>query len=58
MLSLALLFLFIALIAAVFGFGGIAVAFVGIARILFFIFLVIFLVTLFMEFAMGSGFVP
>ncbi|HET8995840.1 MAG TPA: DUF1328 domain-containing protein, partial [Acetobacteraceae bacterium] len=40
MLKLALFFLVIALIAAVFGFTGIASAAVGIAKILFFIFLV------------------
>ncbi len=48
MLQLALLFLIIALIAAVFGFGLIASAAADIAKILFFIFLVIFVVTLIM----------
>ncbi|MFP3384910.1 MULTISPECIES: DUF1328 domain-containing protein [Tritonibacter] len=42
MLGWALTFLVIALIAAVFGFGGIASASAGIAQILFFIFLVLF----------------
>ncbi len=46
MLQWALAFFIIALIAAVFGFGGIAVAAAGIAKILFFIFLVLFLVAL------------
>lgn len=46
MLNWALVFLVIALIAAAFGFGGIAVAATGIAKILFFIFLVLFLVSL------------
>jgi uncharacterized membrane protein YtjA (UPF0391 family) len=46
MLNWALMFLVIALIAAVFGFGGIAVAAAGIAKILFFIFVVLFLVSL------------
>jgi uncharacterized membrane protein YtjA (UPF0391 family) len=46
MLQWALGFFIIAIIAAVFGFGGIAVAAAGIAKILFFIFLVLFLVTL------------
>jgi uncharacterized membrane protein YtjA (UPF0391 family) len=46
MLRWALAFFIIALIAAVFGFGGIALAAVGIAKILFFIFLVLFLVAL------------
>jgi uncharacterized membrane protein YtjA (UPF0391 family) len=45
MLHWTLTFLVIALVAALFGFGGIAVAAAGIARILFFIFLVLFLVS-------------
>ncbi|MGA9730648.1 MAG: DUF1328 family protein, partial [Candidatus Acidiferrales bacterium] len=44
MLQWALAFFIIALIAAVLGFGGIAVAAAGIAKILFFVFLVLFLV--------------
>lgn len=48
MLNWALAFLLIAILAAVFGFTGIAVASAGIAKILFFVFLVIFLVTLVM----------
>jgi uncharacterized membrane protein YtjA (UPF0391 family) len=48
MLHYALVFFLIALVAAVFGFGGIAVASAGIAKILFYLFLVIFLVTLVM----------
>ena len=51
MLGWALAFFIVALIAAVLGFGGIAVASAGIAKLLFFIFLVIFLVTL----VMGLG---
>ena len=46
MLRWTLTFLVIALIAALFGFGGIAVAAAGIARILFFISLVLFLVSI------------
>jgi uncharacterized membrane protein YtjA (UPF0391 family) len=46
MLRLALLFLVVALIAAVFGFGGIAIASAEIAKILFFVFLVLFVVAL------------
>ena len=42
----ALIFLVVALLAALFGFGGIAAESMGIARILFFIFLVLFIVTL------------
>ncbi len=46
MLRWALAFFVVALVAAVFGFLGIAVAAAGIARLLFFIFLVLFLVSL------------
>ena len=46
MLSWALTFLVIAIIAAVFGFGGIASTAAGIAQILFVIFLALFLVSL------------
>jgi uncharacterized membrane protein YtjA (UPF0391 family) len=48
MLNWALAFLLIAIIAAVFGFTGIAVASAGIAKILFFVLLVVFLVVLIM----------
>jgi uncharacterized membrane protein YtjA (UPF0391 family) len=48
MLYYALVFFLIALVAAAFGFGGIAGASIGIAKILFFLFLVVFLVTLVM----------
>ena len=50
MLSWALVFLVVALIAAVLGFGDIAGAATGIAKILFFVFLVIFLISLLMNF--------
>ena len=46
MLRLALFFFVISLIAAVFGFSGIAVATAEIARLLFFVALVIFAVLL------------
>jgi uncharacterized membrane protein YtjA (UPF0391 family) len=46
MLHWALVFLIVALIAAAFGFGGIAASSAGIAKILFFIFLVLFVVSL------------
>jgi uncharacterized membrane protein YtjA (UPF0391 family) len=46
MLGWAVVFLIIALVAAVFGFGGIAVAAAGIAKLLFFIFLVLFIISL------------
>ena len=44
MLYWAIVFLIIALIAAAFGFGGIAGAAAGIAKILFFVFLALFLI--------------
>ncbi|GAA0831664.1 MAG: DUF1328 domain-containing protein [Cupriavidus sp.] len=45
MLYYALVFFIVALVAAIFGFGGIAAGAVEIAKILFFIFLVVALVT-------------
>lgn len=46
MLSWALTFLVIALVAAVLGFGGIAGTAAGIAKVLFLVFLVLFIVSL------------
>jgi uncharacterized membrane protein YtjA (UPF0391 family) len=46
MLSWALTFLVVAIIAGVFGFTGIYVAAAGIAKVLFFVFLVLFIVSL------------
>ena len=46
MLGWAVVFLIIALMAAIFGFGGIAAASAGIAKLLFFIFLVLFVISL------------
>lgn len=46
MLRWALGFFLVAIVAAIFGFGGIAVAAAGIAKILFFLFLVLFLLAL------------
>src|SRR5439155_13402738 len=46
MLHYAVVFFVIALIAALFGFGGIAAGAVEIAKVLFFIFLVLFIVSL------------
>jgi uncharacterized membrane protein YtjA (UPF0391 family) len=51
MLRWSAIFLVIAIVAAVFGFGGIALAAAGIARILFFVFLILFLVSLISGFA-------
>jgi uncharacterized membrane protein YtjA (UPF0391 family) len=46
MLRFAILFFVIAIIAALFGFGGIAAGATEIAKILFFVFLVLFIVSL------------
>lgn len=46
MLNWALTFLVLALLAAIFGFGGVASASMGIAKVLFFIFLVLFVISL------------
>lgn len=46
MLRLAIAFFIIALIAAIFGFGGISAAAVDIGQVLFFIFLVLFVLAL------------
>jgi uncharacterized membrane protein YtjA (UPF0391 family) len=48
MLHYALVFLVLGLIAALFGFTGIAGASIGIAKILFFVFIAIFVVMLLM----------
>ena len=48
MLRWAILFLIVAIIAAVFGFGGIAAAATDIARLLFVVFLALFVIALFM----------
>ena len=45
MLHYAVVFFIIELVAAVFGFGGIAASAVGIAKVLFFVFLVLALVS-------------
>jgi uncharacterized membrane protein YtjA (UPF0391 family) len=46
MLRYAVIFFVVALIAAAFGFLGIASAAVGIARLLFYVFLILFLISL------------
>lgn len=46
MLYWAFVFLVIALIAALFGFGGIALASAGMAKLLFFVFLILSVVSL------------
>ncbi len=54
MLRYALIFLVIALIAGVLGFGGIAGASMGIAKILFWIFIILFVVGLVMHLVRGG----
>lgn len=46
MLYWAAVFFIIAVLAAIFGFAGISVAAAGIAKVLFYIFLVLFLISL------------
>jgi uncharacterized membrane protein YtjA (UPF0391 family) len=55
MLHYALVFLVLGLIAALFGFTGIAGASIGIAKILFFVFLALFAITLLMGGMRGRG---
>ena len=55
MLRLALFFLVVSLVAALFGITGIATASAGIAKILFFIFIVIFLALLIAGLMAGSA---
>jgi uncharacterized membrane protein YtjA (UPF0391 family) len=55
MLHYALVFLVLGLIAALFGFTGIAGASIGIAKILFFIFIAIFAIMLLMGGTRGRG---
>ncbi len=55
MLGYALTFLVVALIAGVLGFTSVAGAAMGIAKILFFVFLVLFVVSLVMHLVRGRG---
>ena len=54
MLEWAVIFLIVAIVAAVFGFGRISLAATKIAKILFFIFIVLFIITL----IFGRSFAP
>jgi uncharacterized membrane protein YtjA (UPF0391 family) len=49
LLDWALIFLVLALIAGVFGFGGIATESAGIAKILFFVFIIIYILSFFLN---------
>ena len=55
MLGWALTFLVVALIAGVLGFTSVAGAAMGVAKILFFVFLVLFVVSLVMHLVRGRG---
>jgi uncharacterized membrane protein YtjA (UPF0391 family) len=55
MLYWALVFFVVALISAVLGFTGIAIAAAGISKVLFYIFLVLFLISLISHLARGSA---
>lgn len=49
MLRWALIFLLVAIVAGIFGFAGVMVAAAGIAKLLFYVFVVLFLVSLLMS---------
>lgn len=55
MLSWAIGFLVVAIIAAFFGFTGIAIGAAAIAKVLFFLFLIAFVVALVMHYRGGRG---
>lgn len=55
MLYWAVIFFVVAIVAAVFGFGGIASASVGIAQLLFFVFVVLFALTLIVRAVRGAS---
>ena len=55
MLSWAITFFIVAIVAAVFGFGGIAAGAAGIAKILFFFFLIAYFVSLIWHLMRGRG---
>ena len=55
MLQAAIAFFILAIIAAIFGFGGIATGATTIAKILFFVFLVLFLVSALMNVMRGRN---
>ena len=53
MLGWAVTFLAIALIAALFGFGGVASASTGIAQVIFFVFIALFVIAMIMRAVRG-----
>jgi uncharacterized membrane protein YtjA (UPF0391 family) len=54
MLRWALIFFIVAVIAAFFGFAGVAVAAAGIAKLFFYVFLALFLISLFAHLLRGG----
>lgn len=54
MLRWILIFLGVALVAALFGFGGVATAAAGIAKIIFYIFLALLVISVIMHFARSA----
>jgi uncharacterized membrane protein YtjA (UPF0391 family) len=58
MLYWALVFLLIAIVAGAIGFGGVAVAFAGLAKIVFFVFLVLLVVSLIARVGRGPRSLP
>lgn len=54
MLRWALIFLVLALIAAAFGFGGLAATSAGIAKLLFWVFIIVFAISLIAGVATGK----
>lgn len=55
MLSWALAFLVVAIIAAIFGFGGIAGTAVSIAKLIFFVAIILFLISAIVHLVRGRG---
>jgi uncharacterized membrane protein YtjA (UPF0391 family) len=55
MLGWAIFFFILAIIASVFGFGGLSAAFAGVAQILFFLFIIVFIVLLVTGFRRRRG---
>lgn len=58
MLRWAVIFFIIAIVAAVFGFGNIAAGATDIAKILFFLFLLLFVISLIMSLVKGKPIKP
>ncbi|MCM8540578.1 MAG: DUF1328 domain-containing protein [Lentisphaeraceae bacterium] len=55
MLRWAATFFIIAIVAAIFGFGGIVSAAAGIAKILFFVFIILFILSFFLGKKVSAG---